>query len=267
MLKVFKWPLTLFVICVCLAVIVVSYAFIDHYQPKEAAAAKYNNNADSAQTIGDQKSQAQKRVEKAKQMVLAENDLWAAKVDQHSPSASLASGGINIGENPYQLVHDAPLFRNSVQRAVNAQLRKGGIKVLVGPYVTDPPQASESILASYFNYPAIPFPVVIFNLGQVQVQGTWDQIMRNFESWSSMPNYFAVADGLRIDGTSPYLTGTYNVTVVGYIRGKSVFPTVNTVTTAAASGGAAGAGPGAARGGGGPAGVGGPPLPGMPKRS
>lgn len=274
MFKVFKWPFTLFIILVCLSLIVLCYAFVDHYQPYEHAAANFNANADQAQTIGDQKPQAQKRVDNAKQMVIAENDTWAAIVEQHSPSTSVNTGGINIGENSFQLVHDAPEFRNSIQRAVNRQIKSGGVKVLVGPYVTDPPQESDQILASYFNYPAIPFPVVIFNLGQVQVQGTWDQIMRNFKSWASMPSYFAVADGLRIDGTSPYLTGTYNVTIVGYIKGKSVFPTIPSGSVGGSSGsGAGGRGGPASLGrpgggpGGGPAGGGGPGMPGMPSRA
>ena len=41
-----------------------------------------------------------------------------------------------------------------------------------------------------------------------------------------MPNYLAVADGLRLDGTSPNLTGTYNLTIVGFMRTKSLAPDV-----------------------------------------
>lgn len=257
MLKLFKWPLTWLVICICLSVIVLAFG-VTRYFPEEAAASQYNDNADQATTIGNQMPQAKQRLKNAITLINGMASSWTTSLLQHSPGTSLASGGINIGENPFQLVVDAPKFRNDVQRQVNHQMKSGGVKVLVGPYVTDPPQESDSILATYFNYPAIPFPVVIFNLGQVQVQGTWDQIMKNYQSWGHMPNFFAVSDGLQIAGTAPYLTGTYSVSVVGYIRGKTLFPTVPTLAVQSSTGGAGG---GAAAGGGGPR-AGGPGMPG-----
>jgi hypothetical protein len=41
-----------------------------------------------------------------------------------------------------------------------------------------------------------------------------------------MPNYLAVADGLQITGTTPTMTGRYNLTVVAYIRGDKIAPPV-----------------------------------------
>lgn len=56
-----------------------------------------------------------------------------------------------------------------------------------------------------------------------------------------MPNFLAVADGLQITGTSPVLTGTYNLTMVAFIRGDRVFPRVPD-GVAAPAGGAPGPG-------------------------
>ena len=69
------------------------------------------------------------------------------------------------------------------------------------------------------------------------------QIMANVRAYKSMPRYLAVADGLAISGTSPNLTGTYNLSIVGFIRtASSIFPADTSAATA--PGGAPGA-PGA----------------------
>ena len=44
-------------------------------------------------------------------------------------------------------------------------------------------------------------------------------IAQNIMAWSDMPDYFAVADGLTISGTSPELSATYNVVIVGFVPG------------------------------------------------
>jgi hypothetical protein len=51
-----------------------------------------------------------------------------------------------------------------------------------------------------------------------------------------MPNYLAVADGLQLSGTTPTMTGTYNLTLVAYIRGTEVAPTVPESTGAVQGG-------------------------------
>jgi len=53
----------------------------------------------------------------------------------------------------------------------------------------------------------------------------------------------AVADGLNLTGTAPILTGTYNLSVVGYIRSNIVYPGVKegAPTTMPAGGGGGGA--------------------------
>ncbi|MDR3691707.1 MAG: hypothetical protein P4L46_20175 [Fimbriimonas sp.] len=201
--------------------------------------------------------QAKKRVEQAKQMVDAKAKAWAAYVATRTPGTSLKDGGIDLSVNPWQLVVDTPKFRDSIQRAVNEQVKKGGIKVVTAPLVplVDSSIPANQILDSFYNYPSIKFPVVIFDFGTVTVQGTYKQIMDNVRAYKSMPHYLAVADGLRIDGTSPNLTGTYNLSIVGFIRTKTIAPAVNEGAATSAAGGFGGGGAGGRMGMGGPGGM------------
>ena len=226
------------------------------YAPNEQEASMDRDNAQKAQAEGDKKNLAQERVELAKKEVKAVAARWREIESEKTPSTSLANGGINLDENGWQLTVDTTKYRNSLQREVNAQVKKGGVKVVEGPFVTMPSTSGSTILADYFNYPAIPFPVVIFDLGQVQVQGTWNQIMQNVESWENMPHYLAVADGLTVTGTSPYLTGTYNVSIVGYIRDNKLYPPVPSAPSSSSTTGFGGMG--------GPMGMMGGGRPGMP---
>jgi hypothetical protein len=120
------------------------------------------------------------------------------------------------------------------------------------------------VLDAFYNYQSFNFPIVIENLGTIRVQGTYDQIIANVRAYKSMPHYLAVTDGLRIDGTSPYLVGTYQLTVVGFIRGTKIWGAVpEGATTASVGGGRAGLPPGMGGFGGpggprGPGGMGGP---------
>ncbi len=203
--------------------------------------------------------EAKLRRELAVKMVEAKAAEWAKTVALRTPNTTVREGGIDLSIDPWQLMVETPKFRNAIQQAVNNQVKKGGVKVVNGPAVplVDTTQPANQLLASFFNYPAIPFPVVIFDFGTVTVQGTYKQIMDNVRAYKTMPHYLAVADGLRIDGTSPNLTGTYNLTIVGFIRAKKIAPAVNEGAAAAATGGFGGAG-GFPGGPGGPGGFGGP---------
>ncbi|MBX7134330.1 MAG: hypothetical protein K1X67_16780 [Fimbriimonadaceae bacterium] len=212
----------------------------------------YNDLQTEANKIG----QAKNRVKTAREMVQAEADKWQEIVAAKTPQASI----INLDENAWQLTVDAKKFRNDVQRAVNAQAKVGGVKIVNGPYVEDPSDDARSIVANYFNYPALRFPVCIYDFGTVTVTGTFEQICANVEGWANMPDYLAVADGLAITGTSPVLTGTYNVTLVAFVRANRVFPKVPDGVAASAPA------PGGPGGPGGPA-PGGPGGPGGPGRS
>lgn len=241
--------LPIFLIGLAVGVIALSYAFFQEWQPNQTEASYFDELRQQRELEGGKLAAAEKRVEDAKEMVNEKAAEWRTVVAQHSPSANVSSGGINLAVNAWQLTVDARTFRNNAQRRLNAQVKRGGITVVNGPTVPFPSEEATAIVANYFNYPAIPFPVVIFDLGTVTVQGTYAQIMANVRSWSRMPDYLAVADGLALTGTSPNLTGTYNLSLVGYVRGDRVYPAVP-----------AGAAPESGGTGGGPVGAGGPGL-------
>ena len=209
--------------------------------------------------------QAVKRVLDARKQVEASMSAWSAVVATRTPSTRLADGGIDLGVTAWQLPVDARTYRNNVQKMINKQLQVGGVKLPNGgPFIPQMGEDQPSVLAS-LNYPAYAFPVAIFELPGITVTGTYEQIMANYRGWGRMNRYIAVPDGLTITGTTPKLTGTYNVIIVGFIRAKSIFPpAVDTVLAGGAGGGAArggaAGGPPAGFGGppGGPAGIGGP---------
>ncbi|MBN9500395.1 MAG: hypothetical protein BGO01_03435 [Armatimonadetes bacterium 55-13] len=245
-------PITIILIGLSILIMALSYGLFQHYLPNKAEAANFNTFAEQLKTEGDKLPQAEKRLKNAKERVSQYADQWRGVVETRTPEASLAARGVDISVDLWQLVKDTRDFRNNVQRAINAQLVKGGVKVVGdGPLIETPTDSAQEILAGFYNYPAIAFPVTIFNLGQVTVEGTYEQILENVRAWKNMPHYLAVADGLSLEGTSPHLRGTYSVTVVGYIRGKKIYPSV---PESGATGGTTGGGP--AGFGGGPAGVG-----------
>jgi hypothetical protein len=199
-------------------------------------------------------------------MIKAKAAEWNAIAATRTPPASIAAGGITLAQNAFQLSEDTRKYRNSVQRAVNAQLRKGGVKVVNGPLIPipDPNAPANSLLLSFYNYPSAGFPVVIFDLGTVTVQGNYDEIMSHVRAYKNMPRYLAVTDGLRIDGTSPNLTATYNLSIVGYIRSNVVYGQAPEGQSGQAGGAPAGGPPMGGPPMGGPP-MGGPPMGGAPR--
>jgi hypothetical protein len=253
-MKLSGW--TIVIIGLCLGLSAVAFALFQVYLPiEEAAAMNETYKISLREQAGKQKS-AERRVQLAMDMVTAAARDWNTIVAQKTPSESLANGGINIFRNPYQLVVDTAKYRNNAQRAFNAQLHAGGVKVVgTAPEIPQPSDNEKDILAAYYNYPAFSFPVVLWELGSVTVSGTYQQITRNVRAWSRMPRYLAVVDGLRITGTSPNLTGTYNVTLVGFIHANKVFPNDARVAGGGSgTGGQGGAAPGVGTGGTGPGG-------------
>lgn len=237
-------PLAIFMLGLMVAVIALGYGFFQHYKPNMDDAQAYKAWGEKLDAEGNKMGAAVKRVENAQEQVKEISDKWQQTVAVKTPPASVGAGGINVAVNPYDLTVDARTFRNNVQIAVNRQLRTGGITVVAGPSVPLPPEDPDTLMASYFNYPGSPYPVAIFDLGQVTVRGTWAQISENIRAWSRMPNYLAVADGLVVTGTAPNLTANYNVTVVAFIRGKKIGAPVSAAATqVAANTGAAAAGP------------------------
>lgn len=218
--------LTFFLIGLSVALIALSYAWFYHGAPNMQMAENDRNLEAALDVEIGKERQAKKRVEEAKKLVDERTAKWRETVLARTPAPSVEGGGINLAVNAWQLTVDSQRFRNNIQRAVNRQVKIGGVRVINGPAIPSPEMEATSILADYYNYPVLKFPVVIFDLGQVTVQGTYKQITDNVRAWSTMPNYLAVASGLQITGTSPNLTGTYSLTIVGYIRATEVFPPV-----------------------------------------
>jgi hypothetical protein len=221
-MKLSGW--TIVIIGLCLGLSAVSYALFYVYMPYEHQRELNEAYKVELEEAAAKLPKAQARVRKAIAKVQEAAQAWDKYVATKTPPDSLAAHGINLNVNPIQLTVDAPKFRNNAQRELNRQLRVGGVKVLTAPEIPQPTDSEREILASYFNYPAFSFPVVLWELGNVTVRGTYRQIMQNVRAWSDMPHYLAVVDGLRIDGTTPNLTASYNVTLVGFMRATEMYP-------------------------------------------
>ena len=248
-MKLSFWTIIIMAISVAFAIL--AFGYFQQFAPTQTAIANYNAYREQLEREANKRGAADRRVLDAQREVAKADNVWRGYVATRTPETDVSRGGISLAVNEYQLSVDTQKFRNSIQRAVNAQVKKGGVKVISpevrGPADTD---GTSGLLAEYYNYQTIGFPVVIFDLGTVTVTGTYDQIMANVRSYKTMPRYLAVTDGLVISGTSPHLTGTYNLSIVGFIRGKEVFPSV----AAAGAAGAAGAVAPGRPGGGPPAG-------------
>ena len=256
------YPRTIWLIFLSFSAIILSLGVFKFWIPNQEEATYNITQANLLYAEANNLSKAVKKKNAAIAKVKAAEEAWVPIVAAKTPSQNTAGSGMNINVNRYQLLLDTKRFRNSVQTAVNNQLKVGGVKV-VGPKVPGVTDQDEpnSILAAYYNYPSVPFPVVIHDLGQVTVTGTYDQIMKNVRSWSNFPHYLAVVHGLQLQGTAPQLTGTYNLTMVGYIRYDGMFgPVPSGAGTAPAGGGPGFGGPGGNVPGGRPSGA--PGIPG-----
>lgn len=262
--------LTIIIIGIAVSSVFLAFGFVHLYQPNMAAANVKKEYYEALRTEAEKADRIKARYENA-QKIRDESALaWQKYVTEHTPGPTLASGGLDLSVNPWQLGIDVRKFRNAAQKAVNAQVKKGGIVVINGPRVPFPEDNSTATLANYFNYPPFEYPIVIWELGTVTVQGTYKQICDNMRAWANMKGYLAVASNLNLSGTSPQLTGTYNLVVVGFMRGNKFFGGVNEGGGASTASGAAGGGRiggpmmpgGMSTGGGMPGGPGGIPVPG-----
>lgn len=248
MLKNFN-PLTWLLGGLLLCIGFLFLGFMMFWRPNMTEVANFKEATEAYQAESAKSGQATRRVKETAAAVRAVDQEWAEVVQTKTPPASVTAGGIDLSRNRYQLTVDVRRYRNSLQNAVNAQLKTGGIKVIQGPEIPLFSQNASDIIETGFNYPAVKYPVVVYDLGTVTVEGTYSQIVANVEGWSNMPNYMAVADGLAITGTSPTLRATYNLSIIGFIRGSKIagpVPEGGATAQAPAFGGAA---PGAAPGG------------------
>jgi hypothetical protein len=237
-------PFTWIFVGLCLAAIALSFGYFQYYEPNMKQAEFFRANTELLNAEANKQKQAEKRVADATAEVQRLAGEWQTVVATKTPPQDVNRGGINLAVNRYNLTVDSLKFRDSVQRAINSRLRVGGVTVISGPTVPAPTDDPGSIVETYYNYPGVSYPVAIFDLGQIEVRGTFDQITANVRQWSNMPGYLAVVDGLALTGTSPVLTGTYNLTIVAYVRGKSIAPPITAVGGGAITAGAPGGAPG-----------------------
>ncbi|MBL8060287.1 MAG: hypothetical protein JNK63_06185 [Chthonomonas sp.] len=248
-------PLTIFFFAISISAVILCLGYFQHWAPKTAEAANFKALQEQLETIGAQLPKQKKNVDDATQLRNEAAAQWQSIVLRKTPPSSVEQGGINLGVNRFHLINDAVRFRNNIQMDVNRQLKVGGVRVLSGVRVPPFPDNSLTIIEEGFNYPRLGFPARVYDFGTIRVEGSMEQIRRNVESWSNMPNYLAVVDGLRIDGTPPKLIGSYNLSLVMYIRAKDIYPPVPEVPGAEAPAG--GSGPIGGIGGGGGGGGGG----------
>jgi hypothetical protein len=244
-------PITVYILGLAVAVIALSYGLFYQFIPNSKEASNYAERREELEQEASKLTSAKNRVKAATELVKAKASQWQAVVATRTPPKTLSEGGISLAVNPYQLAVDTRIYRNNLQKAINQQVTAGGVKVLSGPAVPGPgaDEPVTTLLANFYNYPAVGYPVVVRDLGTVTVEGTIEQIYANIRAWRRMPHYLAVADGLRLTGTAPKLTGTYTLSIVGYIRAKDneIYPSLEASSGTTAGGAAApgAAGPGA----------------------
>jgi len=220
--------LTIFLGFVAIAMITLTYGFAKR-QPVMKTVENWKNYRDKMRAEQAKWKQADDKVLDAAKKGQAKVAEWNQISQSHTLPSIPDPFGIDLSLDGERLAMQMPAYRNRLQAMVNNQVKAGGVTVVQGPVVPLPPLQGDKIVASYFNYPAINTPVLVFNLGTITVQGTFQQISDNVKAWSNMPHFLAVADGLRLQGTSPKLTGTYAVTIVGFVAlppNKGIFPPV-----------------------------------------
>ncbi|MBS1717120.1 MAG: hypothetical protein JSS72_05250 [Armatimonadetes bacterium] len=217
-------PIFIIIIAFALSIGILDYAYVMRYSPDMQQAKNQAAYGDDLATELGKKTRVQQRVKDAEKMVADKVAEWRAIVATNTPPTSLKDGGIDLSVPPEQLIFDARTYRNHLQSRINEQLKYGGIKILTGPTLPVPGESQQAVLTQFFNFPTIAFPVVILDLGNITVNGTYEQIMKHVRGWKNFKGYMAQATRLTLNGTSPHLVATYNLQIVGFIRSKDIYP-------------------------------------------
>jgi hypothetical protein len=200
--------LTFFIVGVVLMAMIFFGFFFLKIKPENEEIGYYADKSLELDGIisADSQSRAVERVRNAMQQVRDAEVAWKQVTTWRTPAA----GTFNMTPNRWQLVVNARRWHSKAEADLNRWVRRNGVTMvtpprLLVPYPTDQPN---DLVQYYFNYPALPFPVAIWDLGTITVQGTWEQIMQNVRSWSTIPGYIASVRGLSITGTGSRLQGT-----------------------------------------------------------
>lgn len=214
--------LTFIVVGVLLMATIFAYFWFMRINPANIEAGYYEEqNRQLQEIISDaSKKAATERVRQALTKVRDAEMNWKATVQKRTPS----SGQMNLVPNRWQLTVNARRWHAVVERDLNSWFSKTGVRLvepalLQVPFPTDLPN---DLVRFYFNYPAFPFPIAIWDLGTVTVEGSYDAIMNHVRSWSRIPNYIVSVRGLSVTGTGNRLRATYGLTAVVYINTENV---------------------------------------------
>jgi hypothetical protein len=203
-------------------IIVLAYSFFYKIAPLNEQINSYKEYNEKLSFEFSKLSLARKRVELAKKTLVDLSNEWQEIVEKMTPVTSVRNGGIDLSVNRWQLTVDARRYRDALQLRLNQQMRSTGVHIVRGPEVAFPPLTAGEIVESYFNYPAIPFPIAIFNLGTVEVEGTLEQINGHVTAWNQFKNCIALTHNLTIKGTAPRLTASYHLSLLSYVRGNKI---------------------------------------------
>ena len=164
---------------------------------------------------------ASERVRKAYETVYAAEMAWKQIADTRTVSA----GRINLVPHRWQSTVNVRKWKPMVEQDLNNWVRRGGVRLLSPPAITlpVPTDVANYLVATYFNFPALKFPVVFWPIGKVTVEGTYDHIMSHVRSWSKIPGYVASVRGLGISGGGNRLRGSYDLLVLGFVNTENVF--------------------------------------------
>lgn len=184
-------------------------------------AANYDDSTDLAQ------KNALKLVSLAKVKVAQIKTQWKVDEARYMPPYNVANRQLAVRQLTYEL---GQYLGPDLER----QFKAGGVTNTTNVTLPPPPISPNDITAA---------PLVI-PLGPVTVGGDFRRILTHFYKWQSF-NRLVLVEGLALDGNSPYMTGTYNATVIIFPQNDGELP----APIAKAGGAAAGTTPGGYPGG------------------
>src|ERR1700683_1953178 len=119
--------LTVLIMAISVSLAILSWSYFWHYQPDIESAKDQTDLAKQLHTNASTAPEAAVRKEKAQTRVAQVFDQWRNMVVNHAPPASTNAGGINLDVSALYMPIYAHQFRNSLQMAVNKQVKMGGV--------------------------------------------------------------------------------------------------------------------------------------------
>jgi hypothetical protein len=194
------------------------FYFLSIQPNSQALAIQQKHNAD-LQGVVAKMPMAEKRVQDAKDEQALVTRGWADYIIRKSPPTST----INLAQNRWKISTQYQTFITKLTLDVTNHIRKTGVTIQKGPGVPPTTDNPNILISDVFHFgKGLSYPCAVYPFKGIEVRGTFDKILKHFESWNKFPNYIALADGLKLSGTSPNLVGTYDLTVLVFPRGDSI---------------------------------------------